>query len=515
MTENRRIFVNILATYGRSLLALVCGLFTSRWVLMSLGQVDYGLYGLIGSLAGFIAFLNNTLAMTVGRFYAYSIGEHKVATDKKKSLNECRRWFTVALITHFTLATALILIGYPLGCYAIREWLTIPAERVEACIWVFRFSCISCFIGMMNVPFSAMFYAKQYIAEITIYSVFGTCLTFILQFIMVSYPRDWLVLYSFFVCVIIVLPNILILLRALKIFEECKVQKMFLFDLKSIKKIITFTGWTLVGNLGNLIKTNGMAVLVNKKFGAAENATMAIANNASMHTVTLASALQNAFMPALTSAVGTGNRDAIIRLLHRTCKFSSLLVLIFAGPLILEINEVLLLWLKNPPPFTGNLCCIILLVLVLDKMTSGHWVTLMAYGKIKVYFIGVFVTSFLCIPSSLLFIALGGTLNSVVFGLLTSMITLTIWRVIMLYLSVKISPNYWIKHIFIPILISTLLALLSAHISQLYFDASFLRILLTTFVYEVVFLPLVWILVLDKGEKTFVVNKIKNKLFKK
>ena len=28
--------------------ALVCGLFTARWVLEALGQVDFGLYGLVG-----------------------------------------------------------------------------------------------------------------------------------------------------------------------------------------------------------------------------------------------------------------------------------------------------------------------------------------------------------------------------------------------------------------------------------------------------------------------------------
>jgi len=32
------IFLNIIATYGRSLYALVCGLFISRWVLAALGE---------------------------------------------------------------------------------------------------------------------------------------------------------------------------------------------------------------------------------------------------------------------------------------------------------------------------------------------------------------------------------------------------------------------------------------------------------------------------------------------
>lgn len=43
MSPNRRIFLNIVATYGRSLYALIIGLFCGRWTLMVLGEVDYGL----------------------------------------------------------------------------------------------------------------------------------------------------------------------------------------------------------------------------------------------------------------------------------------------------------------------------------------------------------------------------------------------------------------------------------------------------------------------------------------
>ena len=50
MSPNRRILLNIVATYGRSLYALVCGLFISRWVLAALGKTDFGLYGVAGGM---------------------------------------------------------------------------------------------------------------------------------------------------------------------------------------------------------------------------------------------------------------------------------------------------------------------------------------------------------------------------------------------------------------------------------------------------------------------------------
>ena len=64
MTANRRIFLNIVATYGRSLYALVIGLFCGRWTLMALGEDDDGLMGGVGGMTaaadvGFVGFWYN------------------------------------------------------------------------------------------------------------------------------------------------------------------------------------------------------------------------------------------------------------------------------------------------------------------------------------------------------------------------------------------------------------------------------------------------------------------------
>ena len=41
MSPNRRIFLNIVATYGRSLYALVCGLGIGQWVLAVRGLENF------------------------------------------------------------------------------------------------------------------------------------------------------------------------------------------------------------------------------------------------------------------------------------------------------------------------------------------------------------------------------------------------------------------------------------------------------------------------------------------
>ena len=54
MSPNRRIFLNIVATYGQSLYALVCGLFISWWVLAAVEQSEIGSYGMVGGMAAIV-----------------------------------------------------------------------------------------------------------------------------------------------------------------------------------------------------------------------------------------------------------------------------------------------------------------------------------------------------------------------------------------------------------------------------------------------------------------------------
>ena len=138
ITENRRIFLNIIFSYGRSLLAVTGALFISRWVLMALGQVDFGLFGVVGGMVGFVQFVSTVLSISVERFYAFSIGEAK--KNIEQGLENCRKWFNTALTIHTILPLFLIIIGYPIGKWAIVNWLTIPVDRIDACLWVWRFT---------------------------------------------------------------------------------------------------------------------------------------------------------------------------------------------------------------------------------------------------------------------------------------------------------------------------------------------------------------------------------------
>ena len=381
MTEKKRIFLNIVATYGRSLAATICGIFSSRWALMALGQEDYGHYAVIGGMTGFIMFFNHLFSMAVSRYFAYSIGQSR----SEDTVEICRQWFNTALVVHTVLPSALIIISYPIGVWAVENWLTIPPDRVVSCVWLFRIVCVSCFVGMVNVPFQAMYVAKQYIAELTIYSLAGTFANVGVLAYMVAHPRNWLIPYAVAMCLIAVVPQFAICLRASHVFPECRIKTGYFFSRARFKRLLAFVGWQFIGNFGMLCKTQGLVVLVNKFFGPVYNATMGIANTIAGHTGTLAASMQGAFSPAVTTAMGAGAKAETLRMTYLTCKFGMILTLVVLLPLSIELDCIIPLWLKNPPPYVYPASLLTLCALAIDSANTGIGIAVSADGRIGLY----------------------------------------------------------------------------------------------------------------------------------
>ena len=508
MTENRRIFWNIVATYGRSLFALVCGLFTSRWVLLSLGQVDFGLYGVVGCLVTFIGFLNGVLAGANSRFYAYSIGQARSATDKDFALDECRHWFNTALTIHLVVPVVLVLIGYPIGEWAIRNWLTVPVNRVETCVWVLRFVCLSTFVGMVNVPFQAMYTAKQYIAELTIYSFATTVLNVVFGYYMISHPGFWLLKYSIWMCMIVVVPNVIIAIRACMIFPECKIRFSYMGDLERLKKVGAFAGWQMLGCFCGLLRTQGISVLINKVYGPVANASMSIANTVNGHSSTLASALITAFSPAITTACGEGDYVKMKSLAYRSCKFGLLLSSIFMLPLSVELPTILALWLKEPPTYATGLCWCMLAYYIVDVATTGHLVVVNASGRIAGYHVVLSAVSVFTLPLAALAVCVGLGIYSVGVILVFMIGLNTLGRVYFARRVMQMSAFYWLHRVVLPVFLAILLGGVAGLAVNCFLSPCFARVVVTTFACEIVFLPVSWFFVLDLEERVFIEEKV-------
>ena len=508
MSPNRRIVLNIVATYGRTLVGAACGIFSTRWVLMALGKEDFGLYGLIASLIIFITFVNIQFAGALSRYYAFSVGEAKITSDPVFALEECRKWFSVGVAIHIVIPLLLVVIGYPLGVWAIRSgFVGVPINRVDACIWLWRFTCISSFVGMLNVPFSAMYAAKQYIAELTVYSFMQTLAKTLFIYYMTLRDADWLVNYGLATCLIVIIPQLVICARAFVVFPECRLRMRYIMLGAYIKKLVTYAGWQTFGVLGYLARHEFLTVVINRCFGPIVTASFTIGGTVSAEAASLTGALNSAFSPAITTACGERDWSKVRTMCYQACKFGSLLTLIFAIPLGLEIPEVLRLWLKDVPQWAEGICLVMISVVVVEKLTLGHMIGMNASGKIALFQVCRGLSCISAIPFAILAVLVYHHVYAIPLALLFTTCVAGCSDIWLARKRIGLSARYWASHILIPILFATLISSLIGFSTRFFMQQSFLRVVTTTLFALTSLIPVAFLSVLNTEERSFLVRK--------
>ena len=173
--------------------------------------------------------------------------------------------------------------------------------------------------------------------------------------------------------------------RHSEVHKACRIRFCYMYHLKYLKELFGFVGWKMFGMTCVVLRQQGTPILINLHFGPLLNAAYSIAFRLSNQATSISTAMMGAFQPALTTAEGKGERQKMLSMSMQACKFSTLLVLLFVVPLILEMDTLLMLWLKDSPEYAGDLCQWMLAMLVVDKMTSGSMLAVNAFGKIAAY----------------------------------------------------------------------------------------------------------------------------------
>ena len=78
VSNNKRIAKNTLFLYMRTIIIMLVSLYTSRVVLQVLGETDFGIYNVVGSIVVLFSFLNYALSTATQRFLSFYIGQNDI-----------------------------------------------------------------------------------------------------------------------------------------------------------------------------------------------------------------------------------------------------------------------------------------------------------------------------------------------------------------------------------------------------------------------------------------------------
>lgn len=509
MNDGRRIFFNALATYGRSLVALVCGLCTSRWALNALGVRDFGLWGMIGGLIGFVSFFNNILYGAVSRFYAFSIGASRGRNADESGLRDCQGWFSSAVGLFLVLSVAAGLAGTFAGDWFICHSLSIPADRLDVCRKIWVISCVSCAGTMLAAPCQAMFCAKQEIAEMTVYPIVAQVMFLCFGYYMSCHERDWLLPYAVASGVYALALMLVLSIRAFVAYPECRLRVRALFNLARARRILAFAGGcSLIGTVQMLNTTCG-AILVNRLLGPVLNATVAIGNKVNDNTVSCSNAITAAFMPALTQAAGSGNLEKMRGYAYQMCCIATCVAMIFVLPLLAEMEFVLRFWLKNPPPDAAPMCACLLVATTCDLLLSGFTVSVSALGRVAKCYACEACARALMIPLAWYLIARGQCgVVGIGYALAATAFLALLVKLYFGHVLAGLSVGVWLRRVLCPIILSTAVAAGVLLLVRIGMDPSLLRLAVSVVTGDLMLVAMFWFVVLDGAMRSRVFAKV-------
>lgn len=496
----RKLAKNTVVLYGRLIVTMLIALFTSRIVLNALGVEDYGLYNVIGGVVTMLSIITSGLITSTQRYLSYELGNENPINLKKV--------FSVCFTTHILLAVISFVILESVGLWIVNNNLQIPDGRLGAANWIFQFSVIAFVFQIIVVPYSAAVISHERMTVYAYIGIFDAVIKLLIAYAIYISPIDRISLYGLLMMGISILNYVIYKYICNRDYEETNYT--FVHDSSMFKKILSFSSWTMLGQGAMVFCNQSLNVLINMFHSVVANAALGIAQQVNAAIIGLTSNFFTAFQPQITKSYSSGEMQYFTKLVCLTSKISYFMILIVAIPIMMNIEPILKLWLGIVPPNTAIFCCVFVTSSIVNSIGNPFWTAIFANGNIKKLQILSTLLYLLCVIIAYIFFYNGCV---AVVALLCKLVTdffLTLLRVLQ---TRKLMPVFSYRMIFsnviIPIIISSLLIVLSSYFSVGFMSTPLLRILITLI--NILFiLCVLYTLGLNTYEKSMLNQYVKN-----
>lgn len=388
MSEKNIVLKNTVFLFFRMIILLFIGLYTSRVVLDALGVVDYGLYSLVGSVVAFFTIINNSVSASVQRYFNININNISKMRDYYKTSNKV--FFVIAVSV---VATGLVLSYF----YANR--LHVPEAKHEEMYILIYVSLLSLFFQIIRIPDFSIITSYEKMHVIAYVSMLEAFLKLFASLLLVRFNGDYLVIYSCLMLVVVVFVNIVY-----RFYIKRSHADLFFdsnYSIKKAKRILSFSGWSLLGSSGVVVSQQSTAIIINKYFALIFNATNSLANQIYTVVFGFVSSFQLAYTPLLMRTYNSGDINKCANYVVDFTRYSLYLSLVVVLPILVFVDDFLKVWLVQIPPKTAEVTQIYLLILLFDVLSAPLWIIANAHGNMARYQVIIFILNIITIPLSI------------------------------------------------------------------------------------------------------------------
>lgn len=504
-TGNSRIARNTIFLYVRMAFVMIVTLYTSRVILRELGVTDFGIYNVVAGFVSMFSFLNTSFTASIQRFYNYENGQ--------KGSEGFHQVFTTSFYIQLFLAIVILMLLETFGLYYLNNELVIPDDRLPAARYVFQMSSISLFFIIMQVPYSAAVIAKEYMDYYAFVGIVDVLLKLLIVILLPFISSDNLIVYSVALFLISVIDFALYYIYSKNKIKEVKLDSTFNTSL--FKSMLTFSGWSILGSWAQVVRNQGLNIIINLFFGPAVNAARGISYQVKTALASFMANIPTAARPQLTESYAQGDIERSKQIMFTISKICFYLIYIIALPIFFDLDYLLHWWLgETIPDYTLIFSKIIIIITVVETFNWPISMMIYATGKIAQYNIITSILGVLVLPISYLILKVSPNPTIVYCASLFISIAVQIVSIKCLSLSSSILQSEYYKKVIMPSLLVILCSFFIPFIFSNLLLPSLIRTILNFSVSVSYTSVLIYTIGLTKPEKQMVVSVFK-KIFSK
>lgn len=505
MSTKTRVIKNTGFLYAKMAITVFITLYTTRLVLASLGASDFGIFNIIGGAITMLGFLNSTMANATQRFMSYAEGEG--------ILYKKRQVFNVSIVIHLVIAVATGLILLIAMFFFFNGVLNIPPDRILAAKVIYICTLVSTLLTIINVPYDAVMNAHENMFYYSLIGIFECLLKLAVAYACVYTSGDKLIVYGVLMAMIPMLTLTIMKIYCHNKYEECVLKIHKYWDRSLLKQIGSFFSWNFLTAISSLASYYGSGLVLNHFFGTVLNAAQGIAGQVNGQMSSFSLNLMKAVNPVIVKRAGAGDKDAMNRATLVSGKYSTLMIVFFAIPFVLEIHYILGLWLRDVPEWTALFCAMQLVVTIICQMPSSSATAVYAEGHIKWYAIYKSIMNVLPVILTFIVCHIGGAPYwFYIFMIFVWGIGGDIVIVYFAHRQCGLRISEFLRSIVWPVVSICVAMAIIGYFPRLLIKESFMRLAITTTFTTLVFTFSVWMFILRKEEKTKILLLIKQRI---
>lgn len=395
--NNKRIAQNTLLLYFRQLLIMFVSLFTSRVVLQALGITDFGIFNVVGGMVTMFSFLMSTMASASQRYLSYDLAS---GNDEK-----LRQTFGLVMLTYLLLIIITVILIESTAVWFLNNKMTIPPDRLNAANCVLQFAILTFVANIFATPYLSVVIAREKMDVYAYVSILDVIIKLLIVYLLVEFSYDRLILYSFLMFVSSLLITLIYIIYCRRNFKESRCN--LFYTKKRFKEMLAFAWWNMIGTVSNLLRSQGINILLNMFFNPAVNAARGIAYQVNSAITGFANNFYTAVRPQIIKTHASKEDDRMRSLISYSSRLAFYLMLILSLPIIIHARHLLSLWLVEPPEYSSLFVQLILVNALLEVFSMPLTTGLQATGNIKNYQLIVSGIYLLNIPISYILLKMG------------------------------------------------------------------------------------------------------------